>query len=277
MSEEKFQEIIKLKDEEIAKLSKLKDVLKAKYTELKKENEELKNQNKDLLNQLQNLKNVATSKAGESNIVSQNNTSLNNNGNDNSSVNISNREILNFLQQFSSSVLENIGILDSKIADFMKKVESLNVVSSKLSINEVNKRTPSSFKTSKSPDNLEKKDTGFKFPKPSERLRQQNQAAGTEPDLAKPIDKVQSNKAETGSSPTQAPQNMSGVNSFSRASSSSSSKILQVKRTDGPIKCPKCGSMKFQEEENRARIIGFGMFGKKYHCKVCRTEWEYVD
>jgi len=47
---------------------------------------------------------------------------------------------------------------------------------------------------------------------------------------------------------------------------------------DGVIKCPHCGEQSFQEQPNKKKIISYApikKFAKKYYCKICRGEWDY--
>ncbi len=47
---------------------------------------------------------------------------------------------------------------------------------------------------------------------------------------------------------------------------------------DGVIKCPHCGEQSFQEQPNKKKIISYApikKFAKKYYCKICRMEWDY--
>ena len=54
------------------------------------------------------------------------------------------------------------------------------------------------------------------------------------------------------------------------------SKLLTVPYPkDSQIKCPKCSGIKIQEMENKAKVISFGVYAKKYYCKTCRLEWEF--
>ncbi len=48
---------------------------------------------------------------------------------------------------------------------------------------------------------------------------------------------------------------------------------------DGVLKCPHCGEQNFQEQQNKKKIISYApikKFAKKYYCKICRGEWDYV-
>ncbi|MHA1648298.1 MAG: hypothetical protein ACTSVL_12075 [Promethearchaeota archaeon] len=47
---------------------------------------------------------------------------------------------------------------------------------------------------------------------------------------------------------------------------------------DGVIKCPHCGEQSFQEQPNKKKIISYApikKYAKKYYCKICRMEWQY--
>ncbi|MHA1475508.1 MAG: hypothetical protein ACTSRX_08260 [Promethearchaeota archaeon] len=47
---------------------------------------------------------------------------------------------------------------------------------------------------------------------------------------------------------------------------------------DGVIKCPHCGEQSFQEQQNKKKIISYApikKFAKKYYCKICRGEWDF--
>ena len=47
---------------------------------------------------------------------------------------------------------------------------------------------------------------------------------------------------------------------------------------DGVLKCPHCGEQNFQEQQNKKKIISYApikKFAKKYYCKICRGEWCY--
>ena len=48
--------------------------------------------------------------------------------------------------------------------------------------------------------------------------------------------------------------------------------------SDGAIKCPNCGKQEYGEQENRKKIIAYipiKKYAKKYYCKACRSEWDY--
>ncbi|QEE17073.1 hypothetical protein DSAG12_02905 [Promethearchaeum syntrophicum] len=47
---------------------------------------------------------------------------------------------------------------------------------------------------------------------------------------------------------------------------------------DGVLKCPHCGEQHFQEQQNKNKIISYApikKYAKKYYCKNCRGEWDY--
>lgn len=47
---------------------------------------------------------------------------------------------------------------------------------------------------------------------------------------------------------------------------------------DGSIVCPKCGKQKFQELQDPSVVVSFApvkKFGRKFSCKSCRTVWRY--
>ncbi len=48
---------------------------------------------------------------------------------------------------------------------------------------------------------------------------------------------------------------------------------------DGTIKCPHCGEQQYAEQQNKKKIISYApikKFAKKYYCKICRGEWDYI-
>ncbi|GAB4307606.1 MAG: hypothetical protein Kow0069_05280 [Promethearchaeota archaeon] len=56
--------------------------------------------------------------------------------------------------------------------------------------------------------------------------------------------------------------------------------ILTVaSKPGGVVKCPACGRQEYNELQDRSNVISYApvmRFGKKYHCKKCRTEWRYA-
>ena len=56
-----------------------------------------------------------------------------------------------------------------------------------------------------------------------------------------------------------------------------SKKLLSIPYPiDGTIRCPKCKKIKWQEVENKSKMISRGVYAKQYYCKTCRTEWEFT-
>jgi hypothetical protein len=51
-----------------------------------------------------------------------------------------------------------------------------------------------------------------------------------------------------------------------------------VSEVEGRNKCPKCGSLNIGSKEDRSKAIsysgGLAIYGKKYYCKQCASEWQ---
>ncbi|MHA1729337.1 MAG: hypothetical protein ACTSWY_11475 [Promethearchaeota archaeon] len=241
---DKIEELLRIKDEQIEKLAKIKDMLKGKINETKMENARLKEEIDRLNGQIQTgkMQNV------DLNVESQKST-------------IGNAEILKMLEKNEKKI--------DLIFDKMEELITSRVKKESRNMPETQKYTP--YTPTQTQISQKSGQQRIQYPqKPSDILKMQ-QTEKTET----PFEHVRTRSAPKTPQPVNMIKTQIPTEPNPNKSILFQGLMMVPYPESGSIVCPKCGAQNWRKTDNKDKIISFGIYAKKYYCKTCRCEWEF--
>ncbi len=302
-----MEDLVKNKEQEIEKLTQVKEALRNQVTKIKSENKALKAE-------LESLKNSRIpSNKKDSDLIKANIRLKSENTTLKVKIDELNKEIV-ILEQIKESNQSKINKLEPSSEDKPLSTETLlkQLKNGMFSIGKQHVSIES--KLDKILDNLSEQpissqpvasaaSTGYTSPAySSPGLSQSNYDATPKPsslsanknarkpsDILKPANTAnlssdiskESKPVQVASSgnPKQEKVNSAKQSIMQNKASGMGGDILTIPYPDdGAIKCPKCGKQEFAEQENKMKVLSYvpiKKYAKLYYCKACRSKWDY--
>jgi hypothetical protein len=278
----KLKEIEQMKDEQIAQLEKMKNVLKDKFTEAQKEIVSLKSQIEELKKENAAKKNIpsvpAKSEGQDSGFEIKPEVAVK----INSSI-AQLRMVVSELEKLplESAQLSSMNIGESKNIRAGKPGKMIAQQQSQPEPEEEEEEAkPNQEFVRRKPSDVAKSQKGGQSAASEQaeqefvRRKPSDVAKGSQPEVVK---SSQPNVKQ----PTSA--NLSAAGSSSNAAAApqpeAASQIKSLKYpADNIISCPQCKSRSYAQVDNKAKLISFvprEIYSKKYVCQQCKMEWEY--
>ncbi len=232
-----MEELIKAKDEQIAKLNNLKELLKKQILSLQEENTKLKNELFEIEEKIKQLPKDFTQTPDYQSMFNSINAKL--------STIVEKLDVMS-VEGFVSSASSSAPKPKTKSSSKSKAVNEDEIKKAEPHPAELGLLKPSSL---------------FSDPEPAPAAKSNG------PQLYQEHEKPTTPPESQEIAPAQAA-------SFHAADPRSLQRqVLEIEYPEnGVVQCPKCNGQQFQEMPEPAR----GSFAKKYYCKKCRQEWRFL-